>query len=181
MEGISFSLLAVLTLIIILPQTGMFFFLFRWLKDSQEKTLQLKMLEIKAEQSKDIRMLRLQAYERLILFLERINPSSLIPRTFQSDMLSQELQLALIQAIRAEYEHNLSQQIYVSAHCWRNLSEAKDHIAETISLIASQVPPDAPGSELAKRILQGIAYANQPLPTKTAIEILREEVRSFIE
>src|ERR1700722_17173565 len=91
-----------------------YFLLTRYInKDNTYKALQLKM-----KRDKEIMMLRLQAYERLALFLERINPASVISRIRTPDMMATELQYAVVKNIREEYEHNLSQQIYVSSDCW---------------------------------------------------------------
>ena len=61
---------------------------------------------------------RLQAYERLVLYLERISPESLLIRVNQPNLTNKKLQAKLLQNIRAEWEHNLSQQLYVSNNAW---------------------------------------------------------------
>src|SRR5690606_28116163 len=79
------------------------------LTDLKEKQLAM----LRENQGPTVR-LRLQAYERLALFLERVHPRQLAPRVYQSGMTVGELQATLIFNIRTEFEHNLSQQIYVS-------------------------------------------------------------------
>ncbi len=69
--------------------------------------------------------LRLQAYERMALFLERITPESLLMRVNQPGLTSQQLQSQLLTIIRAEFEHNLSQQIYITAQAWEVVKNAK--------------------------------------------------------
>lgn len=181
MNGNTLGYLMVLTILIILSQAGLCYFLYRLLRAQQEKEVQLRLLQWKLEGGKEMKMLRLQAYERLILYMERISPASLVPRTFQSDMLSQEFQLALISAIRSEYEHNLSQQMYISNQSWKLVTDAKDEIIKTISLIAAQCPPDTPSGDLARRILQAVVEVNLPLPTRTAMDALKEEVRQMLD
>jgi hypothetical protein len=82
-------------------------------------------LELMLNNQKVTLPLRLQAYERLTLFLERISPESLIVRVNKAGMSAQKLQTALLESIRAEWEHNLSQQLYVSHEAWELVKNAK--------------------------------------------------------
>src|ERR1051325_6562495 len=110
--------------------------------------------QLRTETRKDTLPLRLQAYERLSVFLERISPVNLIPRTVQPGMTAQMLKQALIQSIRMEYEHNISQQIYVSTNVWRTVSIVKDELIKDINLLTVSMPADTPAKELSKRILE---------------------------
>ncbi len=173
------EILALLGLIIV-PSVAIGAAILFVVKKFLEKDEKMKLLEIRKAELKDTRMLRLQAYERLILFLERINPSSLIARNFHSDMLSQELQLLLVQTINAEYEHNLSQQMYVSNDSWKIITDAKNEIIKTIAAIAQQVPSEATAGTLSRVLLETIAAVPQELPNQTAINFLKEEVRNIL-
>src|SRR5690606_25035362 len=73
-----------------------------------------KQLDLLRESQGTTTRLRLQAYERLAVFIERINPRHLIPRVYESGMQVKDLQAAIQYHVNAEFEHNLSQQIYVS-------------------------------------------------------------------
>ena len=72
--------------------------------------------------------IRLQAYERLILFLERINPNSSLARVRKPGMTSSDIQLALVQNIRDEFEHNMVQQLYVSEDAWQMIKTVKEEM-----------------------------------------------------
>src|SRR5687767_8976984 len=72
--------------------------------------------QFRAESQKTTLPLRLQAYERVVLYLERIAPNSIIMRTYKTGMSARLLQADLVKAIREEYEHNMAQQIYLSAN-----------------------------------------------------------------
>ena len=76
--------------------------------------------------------IRLQAYERLTLFLERISPQNLLKRVSPISQEVEDYKSLLIQTVEQEYEHNLSQQIYVSDPCWRIISAAKNSTIQTI-------------------------------------------------
>lgn len=145
-----------------------------------ERDQELRLLELKMATNKEGRLLKLQAYERLTLFMERISPASVIARVIEPDMISHEMQLAIVRSIRGEFEHNLSQQIYISSNAWNLCVSAKDEIIKAISMIAQQVPPEASAQQLSRIILESIANAGQTLPTQTALEYLKAEAREVI-
>ena len=130
----------------------------------------MRVLELKVASNKETLLLRLQAYERMALFLERISPA----------VINHELQLAVIRAIRSEFEHNLSQQIYISSDAWTLIVSAKDELIKAIGMIAAQVPADATGQQVGRVILESIAQSGQSLPTQTALEFLKNEVREMM-
>jgi len=87
---------------------------------------------IQKEAQKNIIPIRLQAYERLTLFLERIDPNKLLLRVkpYSDDL--QKYETLLIQNIDNEYEHNLAQQIYISPECWNLINAAKNATIQVI-------------------------------------------------
>jgi len=122
--------------------------------------------------------IRLQAYERLVLFLERISPESMIVRVNQPGMTSQKLQTALLSNIRAEWEHNLSQQLYVSNEAWELTRNAKGNVIKLINICAEKIEPGAPSIVFSQKILEILVDLEQH-PTSLAIELLKKEVAEF--
>ena len=104
-------LVAIPTIIVFLSS----YFSFKKIIDSEHNRHTQQIL---LNNHKFIDPIRLRAYERLILFLERISPENLIVRVSQPQMKAKELEKALTDAIRAEFDHNLSQQLYVSTEAW---------------------------------------------------------------
>ena len=92
----------------------------------------MKALEMRSKYSQDAIPLKLQAYERLLLFCERINLHNLILRLKTSNMTNLELKNAMIISIQKEYEHNMAQQLYASQKLWDIITLAKN---DTISII----------------------------------------------
>lgn len=122
--------------------------------------------------------IRLQAYERVILLLERITPANLLSRLGSSDYNAEEFQQILIHEIRNEFNHNLSQQVYMSDSAWTYVSTA---IEQTISLINSSsnsLTKDAKGIELARMILENSAGDEMDSP-KHAIKFIKEEIQAI--
>jgi hypothetical protein len=128
--------------------------------------------------SKIITPIRLQAYERLTLFLERISPESLIIRERRDGMTNRQLQARLLQAIREEFEHNLSQQVYVSPKCWETVLFAKENMVKLINVKSLKINPQNNFMELSQEILEEVA-AMDVHPVKPAILFLKSEVATI--
>lgn len=131
------------------------------LKDNQEITVRL----------------RLQAYERLTLFLERIHPRNLIPRIYESGMSAAELHAAMTFNIKTEFEHNLSQQIYVTKQVWQAVRVAKEQELNMINLVYRQLKPDSSGKEMHAKIIDYIMTVDSGVPTDNALAIINEEAK----
>ena len=134
--------------------------------------------ELKVELQKTILPLRLQAYERSVLYLERISPNSIIFRTYKAGMSAKLLQNDIVKAIREEYEHNMAQQIYVSANSWSMLKQAKEETIKMINLAGLNVNADASGNELAQLIFEAISKIEK-LPTDVAISYLKNDIQKM--
>jgi hypothetical protein len=140
--------------------------------DNEDKRRRSERLAASQKQSLPIRM---QAYERLALLLERISPNSLILRVKAGKLTKSEYLILLQQSIRSEYEHNLSQQVYVSEHVWEMVSTAKSAMVSLINTVAADLDHEATGAELSKAILTR-AMDMETLPTRTALAVLRREM-----
>jgi len=134
--------------------------------------------EIILQNQKTITPLRLQAYERAVLFLERISLESLILRVNKQGMTSQQLQGELLSAIRAEFEHNLSQQVYMSPQAWEVIKNARINIVKLINTSAGQVKPVSPSLELSTYLLEKVMEMEKP-PTKVALDFIKQEFNSL--
>lgn len=128
--------------------------------------------------SDEILPVRLQAYERIILLLERISPESVILRVSRTDFSARQMQQELLTAITSEFEHNIAQQTYVSTEAWEKVKTAKNQIIQMINECAAEVKPDAKGTTLGKLILERLAELKNP-PSQMAIDYLKQEVKSL--
>jgi hypothetical protein len=143
-------------------------------------TLKRKQLALLQEtQGITVRM-RLQAYERLALFAERINPRSLIPRVYVSGMTVTDLQQALVFNIRGEFEHNLSQQIYVSGNVWNTVRGVMEQEINMINNVAQQLKPDAAAKDLHLAIVDFVVSTPEEQPTTVALQIINEEAKRVL-
>jgi len=117
--------------------------------------------------------LRLQAYERMTLFLERITPSKLLIRISPNTSNKEDYERLLISSIEQEFEHNLSQQIYLSDQCWNIITAAKN---ATIQLIrkASLLQKTKTANKLREVILQEML--EKRAPSDAALSFIKKEV-----
>ena len=122
------------------------------LKTYLENQYRLKMAEIKQGQIQTTLPLKLQAYERLSMFCERIAIPNLLLRIRKDGMTAGELQVSLLLAIQQEYEHNITQQVYVSGQLWEIIKMARDEAVNVVALVAEKVGPRADGKELAQAL-----------------------------
>ncbi len=150
----------------------------QFLKRDNEKyqaELAKKRMDLMIESKKNMLPVVMAAYERLVLLLERIEPQSIMARTVESNMMAIELQKALLITIRAEFEHNFSQQLYVSDNAWKAVKDTKEVIIQLINQTAQTVPLDAKASELGKKIIDNYAGIENS-PIDAAISILKQEL-----
>ena len=134
--------------------------------------------ELRANNQKISLPIRLQAYERLTLLLERLSINNLIVRVKKSGMSAADLQAALINEIRAEYDHNLSQQIYISNDAWANVVNAKESIIRQIHVCYSTLPSGASSLDLSKAIFESNMREEMPATFKSIL-VLKEEAQQI--
>jgi len=163
----------------VLPGFIVFITAYFLIKSFLDQELRIKQIEIKINNQKQITPIRLQAYERMVLFIERINPESMLVRLQVPNMKSSQLHRELLSLIRAEYEHNLSQQIYLSPKSWSYIKNAKENLIKLINTAAQRINPDANSIELASLIIELHSKLN-PSPLSIAIEYIKEEISTQI-
>jgi len=128
---------------------------------------------IQKDAQKNLIPIRLQAYERLTLLLERIDPNKLLIRVKPFSDELQKYETLLIQNIDNEYEHNLTQQIYVSPECWNVISAAKNATMQVIRQSAMNEKVDS-SDKLRESLLNH--FMGEVTPSKKALEYLKKEV-----
>ena len=142
-----------------------------------DKETEKRDIQLHADARKISLPIRLQAYERLVLLLERIEPSAILIRINEAGMSAGDLQNALLQSIRSEFEHNLSQQLYISSHVWDLVRQAREETVQRINTMAMKLPPDASGTDLINLILLNDIEAGLSA-VKIALEQLKTEART---
>jgi Na+/H+-translocating membrane pyrophosphatase len=144
------------------------------------KEIERKQLSIFAQNSDTAMKLRLQAYERLTIFVERMNAKSLISRYYVQQATAQDVQIAMVQGIRSEYEHNLSQQLYVSHEVWQTISTVMEQEITMINRIGASCEMGASATEFIKKISEYIVNTESTIPTDIALETLNKEAKRIL-
>jgi hypothetical protein len=140
-----------------------------FLENDQKK----RILELKFNSKSLITPVRLQAYERMAMFLERIEPNKLIQRVNNPELTSGQFKTIMLTSIRAEFEHNLSQQIYISSNVWDLIVQAKEETIQLINLCAGKLDEKAMSIDLATSILEKVADKS---PGTIAMRALKEDI-----
>ena len=153
---------------------GVAYYLFNaYFKDQQNTRIWL----LQKENQKQALPLRLQAYERMAIFLERINPSKLLLRVAPMSTDKNLYEAFLIDHIEQELEHNLAQQIYITEDCWNIIITAKNTLIQNIRKTAmSEKVTNA--DKLRETILSDLM--EQESPTNIALAYLKKEVTQII-
>lgn len=163
---------------LIIPAAIVLYAMYLVIKSFLDKEMAQRLADIRATNAKDILPIRLQAYERISLLLQRIAPNNLILRLNDSSYSYKELQQILIRHVREEYNHNLSQQIYVSDQVWELTASAVEDVVMTINQGADMLAKGARGIDLAKKVFD-IQGGKQTDPIEHALSVLKQEVRTI--
>ena len=142
--------------------------------NNEERKLRLSILKENNKQSLPI---KLQAYERMTLFMERINPSNLLLRVTSINNDKIAYAKSLVNTIDQEYEHNIAQQIYISDECWSVIIASKNAIIQLIKKGAAQESIQN-AQELREQILTTVL--NNGSPTTAALKYIKNEVKDII-
>ena len=123
--------------------------------------------------------LRLQAYERMALYLEHITPNNLISRMNQADLNVAQLHYLLVEAIREEFNHNFTQQIYISDEAWQAVVNTREELIAMLNQVADPLDKEAPSIEFARAIFQHILSVGNDY-TSSALKVLKAEARTLM-
>ena len=156
-------------------------FLTAWimLRNMMRNDSEKRRQEVILQGNRTVTPIKLQAYERIVLFLERISPESLLMRVSSPDMTVSQLQSALLASIRSEFEHNLSQQIYMSPQAWEVVKNARSSMIRIINGEAEKMPANATGLMLSRQLLQHVMDMEKE-PTRVAIDYIKGEIGRMI-
>ena len=175
---VSVVIIILVAVLATLALTGTIFYLLikRYFENQQKQQLLQMKLDERQETLKVVTPIRLQAYERMTLFLERIGPNSLVLRCYQPGMDLHLLQGVMTKNIRDEWEHNLSQQVYLSAELWTRIREAKDEMVNLVNSAAVSLPDTDDPTRLAAAIFASVADRS---PVDGALDAMHAELHEL--
>ncbi len=144
-------------------------------KKHYERDHKIKLLELRQKNAEVVLPIRLQAYERIVLLLERITPSNLLLRVGGAGQTAAEYHRVLLNEIRNEFNHNMSQQVYMTEQAWQQVKHAREDVVNLINKTYKELPENSRGTDLAKRILETVLATEQD-PTSRALTYVKQEI-----
>lgn len=163
---------------ILVPSGAILFAMYLTVKAFLEKDFEKRLAELKLKNTEQVLPVRLQAYERIILLLERISPPNLIMRVKNQKFNVAQFQEILIASIREEYNHNLSQQVYISDKAWSLVKQSKEENISLINRVAQNLDPEDKSNVLGKKIIEAMVAANVD-PCARAILYVKKEIQEI--
>ena len=139
---------------ILIPASVVLYAAFLFVRSFIQKDIDLKKLDIRGRSMETVLPNRLHAYERMTLFLERMSPQNLLVRLNTGSIPAKDFQQVLLAEVRNEYNHNVSQQIYISEEVWELIKNAKEDLIVSINDAASEVGDESTSLDLSKKIFE---------------------------
>ena len=163
---------------LLIPALLVLYAMYLTVKSVLEKEIERKEVDFKIKNYETILPLRLQAYERIALLLERISPNNIMLRLNSPGLSAKEFQIILVKEIREEFNHNLSQQIYIDENTWVLVRKAVEDTINLINQSAMNLKEEAKGMDLTKSVFAEIMQ-NEVDSIKHALSQLKKEVSQF--
>ncbi|MBV8388492.1 MAG: hypothetical protein JO080_01695 [Mucilaginibacter sp.] len=161
-----------------LAGVGTVYVAFYLIKPHLDKTENIQLIELKKTISNQTLPLRLQAYERIVLFIERVNPASMLVRLHSTGLSAAELHSIVANEIRNEFQHNITQQIYVSSRAWAVVNRVKDDTLSIVTNAVKALPETATGLDLSKTVLAHLSHL-QDNPYDIALQMVKEDMEAL--
>lgn len=163
---------------ILVPASVVLYAVYLMVRSFIIKEIELRKLEVRSRSLETILPVRLQAYERMTLFLERTAPQNLLIRINAPGLTARDFHKMLLDEVRNEYNHNVSQQVYIGEGVWSLIKNAKEDLTMLINEASSQVPADGSSIDLAKRIFE-LALEKKVDPMGHALSELKREIQQI--
>lgn len=148
------------------------------LKNDIKRFFDLKTIELNKESRTQLLPLRLQAHERLIIFVDRINPANLLVRVHQQGIELGTLQAGILNEVKSEFQHNIAQQLYIDSTTWSVVKKLKEDTIAMINNAVQGLPPHTNGIELSKSILQHMSTISEN-PYDLTIELIKKDIHKL--
>lgn len=119
---------------------------------------------------------RVEAYQRAVLFMERIHPNSIVMRTINPGLPSAVYQTELLKTIRDEYDHNVAQQLFIPTSLWEMVKNSKEETIKIINIAGKQMSATSMSTDLAAKIFELVAEIGE-LPSDITVKALKEDIQ----
>jgi hypothetical protein len=161
---------------ILVPASLVLYAMYLTVRAFLNKEIEKTMIEVRGKNTGVVLPIRLQAYERVVLLLERISPNNLVSRLNVVSMSAREFQQLLLKEIRDEYNHNVSQQVYMGEEAWELVKNAKEDLIVSINSAASKMTDASTSLDLAKQLFDEL-MEKEVDPITLALHEVKNEIR----
>ena len=165
---------------IVVPALIVFVAVYMILKQFFDREQSIRKDELKLKETKEYTPLKIQAYERTVLYMERIDPNNMIIRLHKPGMSARLLHSEMLKVIREEYVHNMTQQIYISIKAWDGVKTAKEETSKIINMAMHNLKDTATGIDLSSKIF-GIVSKLEKTPTEMAVTVLKRDFQKGMQ
>lgn len=162
----------------LIPASAIAFVVYIFLKKNNERVFTNANLQLKKERQQFFLEPRADAYQRIVLLMERISLNNLVMRLHSANKSAILFQTELLNNIRNEYDHNVAQQIFISVPLWDIVNKSKEETIKIINVAARQLDKDATAIALSEKIFEIVGELDE-LPTEIAIKALKEEFQKL--
>lgn len=170
--------LFVYIIVALIPSVAVTIVVYLFLKKSKEREISMLTLQMKKERQKYFLEPRADAYQRVILLLERINPQNLVMRVYDPSLKAADFQRNLLENIRKEFDHNVAQQLFVGTPSWELVKKSKEETIKIINIAGKQMSEDDNATALSNKIFEIVAEVGE-LPSEIAVKVLKEEFQKL--
>jgi len=163
---------------LIIPAAAILYGMYLVVQGFLNRDLASRQFDVRGKSIDTILPLRLQAYERICLLLERLSPQNLLLRVSHGGLSARDYQRILLEEIRNEFNHNVAQQLYMSEAVWVLVKNSKEDLVVLINEAATALPAEATGLDLAKRVFE-LTMEKQVDPVGHALSELKKEIQQL--
>ena len=148
------------------------------LKHFSDKEKTMQKFELIRSNNKLITPIRLQAYERIILLLERMKPDAMALRIQNPSFDAKQIQMLMLETVRKEFNHNLSQQVYLTEETWSTIVNAKEQVVRLINLVGTTIKHDVKSGDFIRSLIE--MYNDLEIkPIENTLRIVKKEALIF--
>lgn len=163
---------------ILLPAALVLYAVYLIVRSFLQKEFEKKVLGLKESNNSTILPLRLQACERICLLLERISPNNMLLRMSDPACNAPEFQQRVLQEIRDEFNHNLSQQIYMSEEAWEKVRATVNEVMAVVNRAGEGLNAEHNSVELSQKIFEGMMALDHD-PVGEALSLCKKEIQKL--
>lgn len=171
--------LVIVLIVVVVVVAGMLYLVNSFLKNQEKREVQALNLELGRQRQEYFLPNRFEAYQRAILFLERIHPNSLLLRMKMPTANAKVYQAELLKTIREEYNHNVAQQLFISKMGWDMIKKGREDVVRIINLAGDQMVENSTSQDLSMKILEMIAQL-ESLTLEIAVDFLKDEFKEYL-